>query len=204
MESERTYTAFAGHRCVATGDVRAMLQKTKEHIDSGGPEPVLVFEDQTGSQIDFDLRGTTEEVLARLAAHPHFAAAEAQKQAQRGPGRPKLGVVSREVSLLPRHWEWLEAQPEGVSAALRRIVEEAKKRGQGKHLGRAARDAAGKFMWAMGGNLPGFEEASRALFAKDQAKLEHFIRDWPEDVRKHVGRLVAEAARLEKEGSAPE
>lgn len=187
---ERTYTAFAGERLVVSGDQRAMLLRVKQHIDGGGAG-VLVFEDQTGRQVDFDFSGTAEEVLAR-------AAPAAPKG---GPGRPKLGVVSREVSLLPRHWEWLEEQPHGASATLRRLVDEARKREPGKERARRARDAAGKIMWSLAGDLPDFEEASRALFAGDAARVGELIRKWPKDVRKYVLRLVDEAARFETEAA---
>jgi hypothetical protein len=99
-------------------------------------------------------------------------------------------VVSREVSLLPRHWEWLEEQPNGISAALRRLVEEAKKREPAAERTRRARDAAGRFMSAMAGNLPGYEEASRALYAGDAARFGELIRDWPADVREHTAKLA--------------
>lgn len=191
-----TFTAFAGHKQVVSGDAEAMIAGVKRYLDRHPDEGVLVFEDRTGRQIDFDLRGTVEEAQARLAEHPLFAADKAPPRT--GPGRPKLGVVSREVSLLPRHWEWLETQPEGASGALRRLVEEARKKGRGPALAKAAREAAGKFMWTMGGDLPGFEEASRALYARDQERLDRLIKKWPRDVRKHVERLVAEAVRLEE------
>lgn len=197
MESERTYTAFAGERLLSSGDLKSTLLAVKKHMDQSESAPVLVFEDQTGIQIDFDMSGEPGEVIDRLAAHPHFASREEQPQARTGPGRPKLGVVSREVSLLPRHWEWLEGQSGGASAALRRLVDEARKHGNGKQLARAAREAAGKFMWSMGGNLPDFEEASRALYAKDDVKLRALMADWPTDIRAHLQKLVAEAARLE-------
>ena len=176
-----------------------MVLQTKQCLDRGESDPVLIFEDQTGAQIDFDWRGSADDVLARLASHPWFASAEAQGQLRLGPGRPKLGVVCKEVSMLPRHWTWLDEQPGGISAALRRLVDEARRRGQGKQLARIAREAAGKFMWAIAGNLTNFEEASRALFAKDQKRLDGLIRDWPEDIRNHVGRLVDEAVRIENE-----
>src|SRR5262245_11036389 len=168
MDDERTYTSFAGDRLIASADLRTMLLRTKQHLDGDASDPVLIFEDQTGRQVDFDFRGTPEEVLERAeAVRPRI-----------GPGRPRLGVVSREVSLLPRHWEWLEQQPSGISAALRRLVDDARKRAPGKERSRLAREAASRFMWAMAGNLPGFEEASRALFAKDQGRLEQFVRGW--------------------------
>lgn len=195
-EHARTFTAFAGDRCLGSGSVEEAITRVKKHLDRGGAEPVLVFEDRTGSTIDFDLRGSAVEAIERLKEHPLFVE-ERGAERRAGPGRPKLGVVSREVSLLPRHWEWLEAQRGGISVTLRSLVEEARKRGQGKDLARKAREAAGKFMWIMAGNLPMFEEASRALYAKDDAKLETPVRRWPADVKRHTLRLVAEAARLE-------
>ena len=108
------------------------------------------------------------------------------------------------MSLLPRHWEWLEEQPQGISAALRRLVDEARKRDPGKARARMARDAASKFMWAMAGNLPDFEEASRALFAGDGERLSVLVRKWPKDIRNHVLRLVEEAARFEREAASAE
>src|SRR5688572_3936733 len=116
-EDQRTYTAFAGMKRIAEGDLTTMLRATKEHVDRRGEEGLLIFVDQTGEQVDFDFRGAAEDVLRRAEPSPPRA----------GPGRPKLGVVSREVTLLPRHWEWLEQQPNGISAALRRLVDEARK-----------------------------------------------------------------------------
>jgi uncharacterized protein len=184
MSDEDTYTAFAGERLLASGAKPTVLLALKGHEREG--DRVLVFDDATGRQVDFDLRGTPEEVLAR---------AEARTRA--GPGRPKLGVVSREVSLLPRHWEWLEQQPNGISAALRRLVDEARKREPDQARARRARKAAGRFMWAMAGDLRGFEEASRALYAGDHARLRKLIRAWPGDVRAHLLALAEQAGRLE-------
>jgi hypothetical protein len=186
MTDEPRYTAFAGDRLLASGARREVLLAVKARHDAGG-EPVLVFEDATGRQIDFDLRGTPEQVVARAEAAPRA-----------GPGRPKLGVVSREVSLLPRHWEWLEQQPSGSSAALRRLVDEARKREPDRERARRVREAAGRFMWAMAGDLPGFEEASRALYAGDAKRLRAQVRGWPKDVRAHLLALSEEAARLER------
>ena len=110
MDNERTFTAFAGHSKLASGPLAEVLRSLKSRGEE--ESALLVFEDQTGRQVDFDLRGTMEEVLAR----------HCPEQPRTGPGRPKLGVVSREISLLPRHWEWLESQPNGASAALRRLA----------------------------------------------------------------------------------
>ena len=180
MDSARTITAFAGTRRVATGPLPAVLRKVKPLVDSADGEPVLFFEDDTGRQVDFDFSGTTEEVVAR--ATPVAAPV--------GPGRPKLGVVSREVSLLERHWAWLEAQPQGISAALRRLVDEARKLDPEKESARRAIEATSRVMTALAGNRRGFEEASRALFARDQKRFEALIRRWPKDVSAHLRRLV--------------
>ncbi len=182
----KTFTSFAGDRLIFSGEVKEMLLRTKQHIDTGEAEPVLIFEDETGKQIDFDFRGTPEEVVARLGSHPHFAAKEESPAPRSGPGRPNLGVVSREVTLLPRHWEWLGRQRGGISATIRRLVDEERKRNAGPEKTRAAIDAAAKFMWAMAGNRPGFEEASRALYAKDHARFESLIHEWPADIRQHL------------------
>jgi hypothetical protein len=169
-----SYTAFLGWVRIATGSINQMLRQVKQMLGDHQPEEtLLIFEDQTGKQVDFDLRGTIEEVLERVAPNPPRS----------GPGRPKLGVASREVSLLPRHWEWLEVQPQGASAALRRLVDEARWNNPGD---RAMRDATGRFMTAMAGNMPGFEEAYRALYASEWARLEDLVKDWPADVREYI------------------
>jgi hypothetical protein len=188
MNPESTYTAFVGHKRITAGTLGKLLAETKPRVDDG--TSVLIFVDQTGQQIDFDFRGTLDEVLARYAP----------VATRPGPGRPKLGVVSREVSLLPRHWEWLERQPQGASASIRRLVEAAMKHEPNKQEARARREAAGKFMWGIAGDFPGFEEASRALYAKDDAALEALTTEWPADVRDHLLTLVREASRLESAG----
>jgi len=192
-----TYTAFAGVERVATADLKTLLQETKRRLDGGEARTILIFEDATGVQVDFDLSGTVDEVLARLATHPHLApAAQPEPPARPGPGRPKLGVVSREVSLLPRHWEWLEAQPAGCSAALRRLVEEARRASADGQDGRTARDArtamdaAGKFLWTMAGDLPGFEEVTRDLWAGRHEALAARMATWPPDIAAHALRLL--------------
>jgi hypothetical protein len=174
-----TYSAFAGDRLVAAGSLEQLLRRLKAHEADGG-EAALVFEDATGRQVDFDLRGTPDEVVARALPRP-------------GPGRPRLGVVSREVSLLPEHWEWLEAQPSGISAALRRLVDAARRRAPQEERARRAREAANRFMTAVAGDRPGYEEATRALFAGDGPRFERLVQRWPEDLREHVLRLSAGA-----------
>ena len=187
MSQENTYSAFAGDRCIASGPLSTLLRETKAHLDQASDPRVLIFEDQTGRQVEFDFRGSLSEVLAR--AEP----------ARPGPGRPKLGVVSREVSLLPRHWEWLEAEPQGISATLRRLVDEARKKNPGEQRARQAREAVSHFLTAMAGNFEHFEEATRALFAKDDARFAALIADWPEDIRRHALTRLEQAASGELE-----
>jgi uncharacterized protein len=184
MEHEKTYAAFAGARQIAAGPLVALLRATKDYLDSGQDPRVLIFEDQTGQQVDFDFSGTVADVLKRCAS----------TSAERpGPGRPRLGVVSREVSLLPRHWEWLELQPSGISACLRRLVDEAKKKNPGEQRERQAREAVSRFLTAMAGDLEHFEEATRALFAKDQTRFAELIAGWPQDIQSHVVRLLQDS-----------
>ncbi|HEY9854271.1 MAG TPA: DUF2239 family protein [Stenomitos sp.] len=196
--TENTYTAFSQERLVASGPIEKVALKTKEWLDQGG-EAVLLFEDQTGQQIDLDLRGTSDEALTRLREHPWFQKQAEATEKRTGPGRPKLGVVSREVSLLPRHWDWLNEQPGGASVTLRKLVEETMKSRQGQDQARKSRDAVSKFMWTMAGNLPNFEEASRALSRKEYDAFDGLIEAWPTDIRDHVRKLMATARRDEKE-----
>jgi hypothetical protein len=176
-----TYAAFAGERLVAAGPLEDVLRRMRAHLDRGGG-PVLFFEDGSGRQVDFDLRGTADEVVARATA-----------PARAGPGRPRLGVVSREVTLLPEHWEWLEAQPSGISAALRRLVDSARRRAPNEERARRAKEAANRFLTAMAGDRPGYEEATRALFAGERDRFSRLVQRWPRDIREHALRLAAPA-----------
>ena len=181
------FTAFEGLRRLASGplaDVVLAIRRATQ-LASG---PIAVFSDSTGRAVDLDLRGSDDEVRARLdePAPPNAA----PETAPRGRGRPKLGVVAREVTLLPRHWEWLNAQPGGASVALRKLVDEARRASGDKDRLRAARDAAYHFMSAMAGDFPGFEEASRALFADDRRRFASQIAAWPDDIRDHLVKLA--------------
>lgn len=190
MAGKRTFTAFAGDRLIESAPIQQTLTRVKQQLDSGETAPVLVFEDQTGAQIDFDWRGSIEDVLSRLKEHPWFKQESTASETRSGPGRPRMGVVSREVSLLPRHWEWLDAQTGGMSATLRRLVDQARKSTVGVDGVSRMRDATSRFMWAMAGNLPDFEEATRALFADDYAGFCARIKGWPPDVQAHLRRLA--------------
>lgn len=176
-----TYVAFAGSRRVAEGSAADVLPALKQRFDDDRPELVLVFERETGRQVELDLRGTLAEVLARSTA-----------SAPRGPGRPRLGVTSREVSLLPRHWDWLEQQPSGASAALRRLVDAAMRADPDAERARRRRDALLRVLTALAGDRPGFEEACRALYAGDAAAFVARVARWPRDVRAYAEARVAE------------
>ncbi|HKS21045.1 MAG TPA: DUF2239 family protein [Bradyrhizobium sp.] len=185
----QTFTAFHGQRRLATGALAEVALSVKHAIPRH--EPILIFSDSSGRSIDLDLRGRDDEILARLPAAASEPAPEPEASNEpRGRGRPKLGVVAREVTLLPRHWEWLNAQPGGASVALRKLVDEARRVSGDRDRLRAARDAAYHFMSVMAGDLPNFEEASRALFADDLRRFAGLIADWPVDIRDHVVRLA--------------
>lgn len=195
------YTSFDGYRRIALGSLQANALAVKRAIENGAAGPVLIFDNATGRSIDVDTRGTEDELAARLAEatlsaqHSGFAQLQASSQAvvadaggaeSRGRGRPKLGVIPREVTLLPRHWEWLGAQPGGASVALRKLVEEARRAATEKDRVRKAQERTYHFMLAIAGDLPGFEEATRALFADGSNRFSTLIAAWPADVRDHA------------------
>ena len=180
-DPKHRYCAFAGFRLIASGalgDVAVAAAKAA----GAGEDNVLVFSDSTGDQVDLDLRGHPEAIAARYGG--------AEDVPARGRGRPKLGVIAREVTLLPDQWEWLASQPGGASVALRKLVQQARRAGTARDRMRRAQERSYKVMVALAGNLPGFEEAARALFANNQEKLRDTIRRWPADVRDHVLRLA--------------
>jgi hypothetical protein len=186
-------TAFQDSRILLSGPLGEVAIAVKAASESGALETILVFDDTTGRVVDLDVRGTNAEVLVRLSQS--FAggtrhAPPAGPSEPRGRGRPRLGVVGREVTLLPRHWEWLEAQPGGASVTLRKLVEAARRAGGAAHELRLTRERAYRFMSAMAGDMAGFEEATRALFAGDQTRFQQHAADWPEDVRAYASRLA--------------
>lgn len=199
-------TAFAGQKMLFSGPLAdAAIAVARS---SGTAEAVLVFDDTTGRVVDLDLRGDDAEIRERLSNPPEplvgrhrartgaTSTEGAPEGGQRGRGRPKLGVVAREVTLLPRQWEWLATQPGGASAALRRLVDDARKTVHPRRQRRAAQEAAYQFMLAIAGDLPGYEEATRALFADDRSTLEERIAAWPADIRAYALRLAFGASAL--------
>lgn len=178
-------TAFAGHQRIAAGTYPEVAQALADQALPTGS--FLVFDDATGTQVDYPW-----PVGYAPQSSPH-SDTEVDAPATPAVGRPKLGVVAREVTLLPRHWEWLGQQRGGASAALRRLVDEARTGQAGADKARQAKEASYRFMSAIGGNLPGFEDASRALFAQDQADFSNKIAHWPTDVRTYLAWLSRNA-----------
>ena len=192
-------TAFDGPRLLARGALVDVALAVKAALAKRPTASLLTFEDASGRVIDLDLRGTDADIVSRLA-RPRGDGDEAAPA--RGRGRPKLGVVAREVTLLPRHWEWLATQPGGASQALRRLVDQARRSDGGRSRLRAAQEAAYRFMSAMAGDLPGFEEASRALFAANRDRFAQHSAAWPDDVQAYARELAWPAAAPATSGSS--
>lgn len=180
-------TAFGGLKRIASGLLSDVVIAAKAALDRGETSEIAIFDNETSRPIEIDFRGSLEDVRRRLAP-PREGAVQ-----PRGPGRPKLGVVAREVTLLPRHWDWLATQPGGASVALRRLIDAARRDMDGSGRVRIAQDAAHRFMTAMAGDRPGYEEAARALWARDGARFESETAPWPVDIRDHARRLAGPA-----------
>ncbi|WP_035061546.1 DUF2239 family protein [Andreprevotia chitinilytica] len=190
--NQTSCTAFAGTRAIATGPLRHVAAQVKTALDAGEQASILIFDDETSAPIEIDFRGTPQDVLQRLPEVP-VVEADVEDDAPRGRGRPKLGVVAREVTLLPRHWDWLASQPGGASVALRKLVEEARRAKDDQDKVRQSQEASYRFMSAMAGNQPGYEEATRALFAGDRKRFDESVAVWPVDVRDFAKKLAAVA-----------
>jgi hypothetical protein len=193
--SPRPCTAFRDAARIASGPLPRVALAVTAALSADPAAAILVFDDETGKVVDLDLRGSDAEVVARLSP-PGSEPASAEpapggEEASRGRGRPKLGVVAREITLLPRHWDWLALQPGGASQALRRLVDEARRNDGGRSRTRAAQEAAYAFISTMAGDREGFEEASRALFASDSAGFALHSRTWPADIRAYAEKLLA-------------
>ncbi|BFI97439.1 MAG: DUF2239 family protein [Rhodanobacter sp.] len=185
-------TAFDSHALVASGALTEVALAVKHLLDRNPARMPVILDDATGQPVEIDFRGSADEVLARL--QPAAAAG-----APRAAGRPRLGVVAREVTLLPRHWYWLNSQPGGASVTLRRLVEEARRNVGAKDRARLAGEAADRFMRVVAGDLAGYEEASRALWRGDRDAFNRHTRGWPKDVREHARRLAAIARDAQAE-----
>lgn len=196
FHSQSPVIAFAGHQRIASGPLCEVVLEAHpwtSRLDAG---PVLVFDDLTSQLVEVDYRGSAMDAANRLLPAsaspeaPSEGAGEDTTAEKRGPGRPKMGVVAREVTLLPRHWEWLNQQSGGASVALRKLVEDARKTHADRDRKRQAADAVHRFLHALAGDLPQFEEVTRAFHASDFPRMTELMATWPEGVREHVERLV--------------
>lgn len=188
------YTAFLGVEVVASGSLQHVVSTVKDALDDRDLAQLLIFDDSTGKQVDVDFRGKIDDVLNRLGEpFGDLPGTEVNHQSTRRVGRPKLGVVSGEVTLLPRHWEWLKGRPGGASVTLRKLIDEARRAGDKQSNLRESQEATYNFMTAMAGNFHHYEEALRALYAGDLDRFYHFIDDWAPDIRNHIKRLAANA-----------
>lgn len=180
--AEMQCVAFDGFDLIARGGPGDVIEGLKSVQDDG--RVATVFEMETGHIVEFDLRGGVQDILARLPVEAH---------AKKGPGRPKLGVASREVTLLPRHWQWLATQPGGASVSLRKLVESAMRSAEAPDRVRKAKEATYRFMTTLAGNLDQYEEAVRHLFNANAAAFERATAHWPADVRQ-ISNEMARAA----------
>jgi hypothetical protein len=187
MHTNRHCAAFHGPHQIASGELREVALRCKALLERDDSAQILIFDDLTSEPIELDFRGTSEDVTRRVAP-PEPKKEELQT---RGPGRPKLGVVAREVTLLPRHWEWLAQQPGGASVALRKLVEQGLKVNADKDSLRHSQESTYRFASAMAGNEPGFEEAMRALFGGHGDRFHALVSLWPADIRRHAEKLAA-------------
>lgn len=179
------YLAFDGHKALINANLLAVARCLKAHQESGNLTPVLIFDDDTGRQMDIDISGSDNDLSARFDERSAGNGDSAEvKPAKRG--RPKLGVIGREVTLLPRHWEWLDSQRGGASGTLRRLVDQARKQNSQADVVRSAQDSTNRFISAIAGDLPGFEDATRALYSGNEAAFKEQVKHWPKDVRKQA------------------
>ena len=189
-----TYTAFDGFQLISQGSLEKVALDAKRQLKANRDARILVFSDSSGKQMDLVLSGSEKETSERLKI---FKTPDGNPS-QSGPGRPKLGVIAREVSLLPSHWEWLSNQSGGSSAIIRRLVEEKMKGpASGKDKIKKAQEAVYTFLNAIAGDLPNFEEAVRFLYRRDKKRFKELIAKWPEDLVRHTLALASETFSTE-------
>ncbi|WP_247897654.1 DUF2239 family protein [Paenibacillus pabuli] len=184
-------TAFLEKDCFAKGTLHYVVEIAKDTLEDSKLIQLLIFDDLTGKPLDIDFRGNTAEVLERLNSQAgRIPDTKENEQPSRRVGRPKLGVVSGEVTLLPRHWDWLKAQPGGASVTLRKLIDEARRMGENESKVRVAQEASYHFMTAMAGDFPQYEEALRALYAGNEDLFYGLIDDWTPGIRDYIKTLA--------------
>lgn len=195
------WIAFSGNQRVSSGTPYQVASDVKRFIDLQADQSILIFDAETSEPVEMDFRGNLQDILERLPVESKKETPNATKlptSDKPAAGRPKLGVVAREVTLLPRHWEWLSTQPGGASVTLRKLVEHALRVAKETDISRQRQEATYRFMTAMAGNYPGFEEAARALFAGDIDQFKQITGNWPVDVRNHLF-FLADALNVSRE-----
>ena len=184
--SDSDWIAFEGPSRLAQGDPATVVRAVHSHVATQAQALPLVFDAMSANRIELDWRAPLAQLLGALPAPMPTKEPSTEgdtPDTPRGPGRPKLGVTAREVTLLPRHWDWLSTQSGGASVALRRLVQNAMRENRAADQARQRSEAAYRFMSVMASSLPGFEEASRALFAGDLQRLQALVAGWPADLR---------------------
>jgi len=197
MNFSANYYAFSGDMLLANGTLQEIVLSLKNHEKQEDTKSFLLFNGESGHQIDLDLTGSDAELLQRyrsdLSSGEKAGDSGNQQPQKRGRGRPKLGVEGREVTLLPRHWEWLETQRGGASATIRRLIDEERKESVAQDRKKAAQDATNRFMYGIGGDLPGFEEAIRALYGGNRQGFIDETNAWSVDIRDCARKFAAPA-----------
>lgn len=172
MSIANRYTAFRGDTRIITDslfNVALALQKQSEMN-------VLVFNDQTGQQIDLDLSGSEDDLKQR------YTEVEYVKKV----GRPKLGVISREITLQQKHWNWLDQQSSSASAVIRKLIDKELNDPSSESNIMLAKQAIDHFMLAMLGNMPNYEEATRALYQGNKSHFLALIHNYPKDLKVYL------------------
>ena len=189
--------AFSNNQCVAEGMPEQVVTDLKSLVNQQPESKLIILDAATSRTVEIDFRESPSTILAKqfrpAEPTPSVAADQSERETKRGRGRPKLGVVSKEVTLLPRHWDWLSKQPGGISVALRKLVEEARRGNAEEDQRRSAENSAYRFMTVLAGDAPGYEEAIRSLYAGDLPKLLEIIENWPSDVARHTESLARDA-----------
>lgn len=195
MDKIETYTAFDNTSIIAHGSLRDVILKTKKILGKSENSSFLIFSDSTGKTIDFNFQGTEKEILKRLEI---FVSNSDEKIELARPGRPKLGVISREISLLPRHWEWLATQSSGASSSIRNLIEDAIKKSTSKVSLKQQQEKVYRVMTTLAGDLDGYEEAIRSLYKRDRESFIKFTKGWSKDLRSYLEKLTNDVFEVEE------
>lgn len=185
----RSCTVFENDEVLLRGsetEVRQAVRRARAVRPLG---KLIAFFDDNGEdfEVEYVPPGTADAIPEPLV----------EENLVRKAGRPRLGVVAREVTLLPRHWEWLETQPSGPSAALRRLVESARRDSAPADRTRRSVEATYRFLYTMVGNTAFFPELCRALFRRDWERFDAQLGSWVAWELGEYARMLSRPARVE-------